>query len=203
MKLYTSGASPFGRKVRVLIREAGLAEKVEEVMTLVSPVKSNPELGRANPLMKVPTLVTDDGFALFDSPVICEYLDSLNAGRKLFPSGGPARWTALRQQAVADGVLDAAILVRYQSTLCPPELHWTAWLDSQRAKWQQGLEFLEQEAKSLAAEATIGTVAIGVTLAWLDYRYGDVDWRPGCPLLAGWFESFNARPSMQATLPEG
>jgi glutathione S-transferase len=149
MKLYISSASPFARKVRLVAHEAGLAPQVEEVPTVVSPVKPNADLAKANPLMKLPTLVTDDGMALFDSPVICEYLDSLNTGRKLFPAAGPARWAALRQQAVADGILDAAIGVRYQTALAPKELQWTQWQDGQRAKWKQALDFLEADAKAL------------------------------------------------------
>ena len=93
MKLYINPQSPFARKARVVARETGLATQIEEVLATVSPVKANAEVGRANPLMKVPTLVLDDGSALFDSPVFCEYLDSLHAGRKLFPPPGNARWS--------------------------------------------------------------------------------------------------------------
>lgn len=201
MKLYISSASPFARKVRLVAHEAGLAPRVEEVPTVVSPVKPNADLAKANPLMKLPTLVTDDGMALFDSPVICEYLDSLNAGRKLFPAAGPARWAALRQQAVADGILDAAIGVRYQTALAPKELQWTQWQDGQRAKWKQALDFLEADAKALEGDPTIGSLTVAATLAWLDFRYGADDWRIGRPALAAWFAGFSQRPSMQATLP--
>jgi glutathione S-transferase len=201
MKLYISSASPFARKVRLVAHEAGLASRVEEVPTVVSPVKPNADLAKANPLMKLPTLVTDDGMALFDSPVICEYLDSLNAGRKLFPAAGPVRWAALRQQAVADGILDAAIGVRYQTALAPKELQWTQWQDGQRAKWKQALDFLEADAKALEGEPTIGSLAVAATLAWLDFRFGADDWRIGRPMLAAWFAGFSQRPSMQATLP--
>jgi glutathione S-transferase len=201
MKLYFNAASPYVRKVRLLIREAGLEARVEEVQTAVSPVKANAELARANPLVKIPTLVTDDGMALFDSPVICEYLDSLAGARKLFPAAGPARWLALRQQAVADGILDAAILVRYELAFCPKELHWPDWMDSQRLKWHQGLDFLEQDSASLGSEPTIGLLSIAAALGWLDFRYADDDWRISRPTLAAWFAGFSARPSMQATMP--
>jgi glutathione S-transferase len=202
MKLYFNAASPFVRKVRLLVREAGLESKVEEVTTAVTPLKPNAELARDNPLMKIPALVTDDGFALFDSPVICEYLDSLNAGRKLFPAAGPARWSALRQQAVADGILDAGILVRYQLAFCPKELHWQEWMDGQRAKWHQGLDFLEQDVAALAGEPTIGSLAVAAALGWLDFRYGDDNWRGSRPKLAAWFAAFSGRASMQATMPK-
>jgi glutathione S-transferase len=201
VKLYISSASPFARKVRLVAHEAGLAARIEEVATVVSPLKANGDLAKANPLMKLPTLVTDDGFALFDSPVICEYLDSLNAGRKLFPVPGPARWSALRQQAVADGILDAAIGVRYQTALAPKELQWTGWQDGQRAKWRQALDFLEADAQALAGEPTIGSISVAATLAWLDFRFGADDWRVGRPALAAWFAPFAQRPSMLATQP--
>jgi len=201
MKLHISSASPFARKVRLVAHEAGLAARIEEVPTAVSPVKPNADLAKANPLMKLPTLVTDDGMALFDSPVICEYLDSLNAGRKLFPAAGPARWAALRQQAVADGILDAAIGVRYQTALAPKELQWTQWQDGQRAKWKQALDFLEADATALEGDPTIGSLTVAATLAWLDFRFGADDWRIGRPMLAAWFAGFSQRPSMQATLP--
>jgi glutathione S-transferase len=157
MKLYISPASPFARKVRLVAHEAGLASRVEEIPTAVSPLKPNADLAKANPLMKLPTLVTDEGFALFDSPVICEYLDSLNAGRKLFPEAGAARWSALRQQAIADGILDAAISVRYQTALAPKALQWIDWQDGQRTKWRQGLDCLEADVLALQGEPTIGS----------------------------------------------
>src|SRR5215203_5755628 len=102
MKLFFNMASPFVRKVRVFARETGLDNRIEEIATGVSPVQENADLANANPLVKIPALVLDDGTTLFDSPVICEYLDSLHAGRKLFPAAGPARWTALRLQATGD-----------------------------------------------------------------------------------------------------
>ncbi|MBC7779017.1 MAG: glutathione S-transferase, partial [Proteobacteria bacterium] len=199
MKLYFNAASPFVRKVRLLVREAGLEARVEEIATAVSPLKVNEDLARANPLMKIPTLVTDDGQALFDSPVICEYLDSFNSGRKLFPGPGAARWSALRQQAIADGILDAAILVRYELAFCPKELHWPEWMDGQRIKWHQGLDVLEHDAAAFAGEPTIGTLAIAAALGWLDFRFGDDDWRASRPALAAWFAHFSERASMQAT----
>ena len=201
MKLYISPASPFARKVRLVAHEAGLASRVEEIPTAVSPLKPNADLAKANPLMKLPTLVTDEGFALFDSPVICEYLDSLNAGRKLFPEAGAARWSALRQQAIADGILDAAISVRYQTALAPKALQWIDWQDGQRTKWRQGLDCLEADAQALQGEPTIGSLSVAATLAWLDFRYGADDWRKGRPALASWLAVFGERPSMLATRP--
>jgi glutathione S-transferase len=201
MKLYISPQSPFARKARVVARETGLAARIEEVLATVSPVKPNAEVGRSNPLMKVPTLVLDDGSALFDSPVICEYLDSLHAGRKLFPPVGDARWMALRFQAVGDGILDAGILTRYETILRPKELQWADWKSGQREKWHAGLDLLERDAAALAGEPTIGSITAACALGWLDFRYGDEDWRPSRPALARWYEGFAARPSMRATAP--
>jgi glutathione S-transferase len=201
MKLYISPQSPFARKVRVVARETGLAPRIEEVLAAVSPVKANADVGRSNPLMKVPTLVRDDGTALFDSPVICEYLDSLHTGRKFFPPSGDARWAALRLQAVGDGILDAGILSRYETILRPEALRWADWIAGQREKWHGGLDFLEREAGALAGEPTIGSVTVGCTLSWLDFRYGDDNWRAGRPALARWYEGFAARDSLRATAP--
>ena len=201
MKLHYSPPSPFARKVRVFARETGLDQRIEEVATVVSPVKANTELAPANPLMKVPTLVLDDGTALFDSPVICEYLDSVHSGRKLFPPTGPARWTALRLQAAGDGILDAGILCRYEMVLRPKELNWRDWIEGQRGKWREGLDLLERSAGELEGEPTIGSITAACVLGWLDFRFPDDDWRGKRPKLARWYEKFSARPSMKATIP--
>ena len=145
--------------------------------------------------------MTDDGQALFDSRVICEYLDSRHGGAKLFPAAGPARWTALRRQAQADGILDAGILARYETLLRPEERRWPDWVAGQKAKMARALDALEQEAGSFGAAVDIGTIALGCALGWLDFRYAADDWRAGRPRLAGWFEGFAARPSMTATVP--
>ena len=201
MKLFFNTASPFVRKVRVFARETGLDGKIEEIATVVSPVQENASLTKANPLAKIPALILDDGTTLFDSPVICEYLDSQHAGRKLFPATGPARWTALKLQATGDGILDAGILCRYETAVRPREFQWTGWIAGQKMKWHGGLDALEREAVALEGEPTIGTIAVGCTLGWLDFRYGDDKWRDKRPKLARWHEKFSARPSMQATVP--
>src|SRR3954470_24384747 len=121
MKLRHNPASPYVRKVMVVAHELGLADKIELLSTAVSPVESNAALAAENPLVKIPALTTDDGQVLFDSPVICEYLDSLAGGGKVFPASGKARWTALCQQALGDGILDALILCRYEIAARPEE----------------------------------------------------------------------------------
>lgn len=201
MKLFFNNASPFVRKVRVFARETGLDGKIEEITTMVSPVQENASLAQAFPLTKIPALLLDDGTAVFDSPVICEYLDSLHAGRKLFPAAGPARWTALKLQATGDGILDAGILCRYEMAVRPKEFQWTGWVEGQKTKWRGGLDLLEREAATLDGEPTIGNITVACALGWLDFRYGDDDWRKNRPALARWFEKFAARPSMKATMP--
>ena len=158
MKLRHAAASPFVRKVMVLAHEQGLLGRIELVATAVSPVQTNDSLAAENPLMKVPSLATDDGQVLFDSPVICEYLDSLATGRKFFPVAGPARWTALRQQALGDGILDALVLTRYETTR-PEDKRWSGWTDGQLKKAHQGLAAVERE--DLSGPRTIGHVTFG------------------------------------------
>lgn len=148
--------------------------------------------------MKVPSLATDDGQMLFDSRVICEYLDSLAGGGRLFPAPGLARWTALRQQALGDGILEALILCRYE-LVRPEDRRWTGWTDGQMGKARQGLAAAERE--DLTGPRTIGPIAIGCMLGYLDFRFPDDGWRVRHPTLAAWYEATERLPSMQATKP--
>ena len=198
MKLRHAAASPFVRKVMVAAHELALAGRIELEPTNVSPILPNETLARDNPLMKVPSFVTDDGLVLFDSPVICEYLDSLAGGGMLFPAAGPERWTALRRQALGDGILDALVLVRYES-LRPEAKRWSGWTDGQTTKAHQGLAAAEQEG--LSGFSTIGHVAIGVMLGYLDFRFPEDGWRRRHSRLAGWYEQIAERPAMRLTRP--
>jgi glutathione S-transferase len=198
MRLRHSPGSPFVRKVMVVAHEHGLADHIEIVPTSVSPLRANAELARDNPLMKVPALTTDDGQVLLDSPVICEYLDGLGAGRKLFPPPSPARWTALTQQAIADGVTEAVILCRYE-TLRPEDKRWSGWTDGQMQKARGGLAALDLQG--LAGAPTIGHIAIACALGYLDFRFPDEGWRQRHPKLATWYHDFEQTPSMRATKP--
>lgn len=201
MKLYANKASPFARKVRVLVRETGLAGRVEETETVVSPIAANETLARDNPLVKIPALVTDSGETLFDSRVICEYLDTLHTGRKFFPASGPQRFTALRRQSLTDGILDAAVLCRYETAVRPETLRWKEWIEGQKRKIFGGLAVLEAETGSWGDEFAIGQVGAACVLGYLDFRFADWDWRGGHPQLKGWFERISARPSISATKP--
>ena len=198
MKLYYTPTSPFVRKVRVLAHELGLA--LETALLRPSPMTPDPVLSKQNPLSKIPALVLDDGTTLYDSPVICEYLDAL-AGGHLIPAQGPERWRILRVQALADGILDAGILIFYERSQRPAELHWESWIGGQSAKVNQGLDALEREVATLGGTIDLGQIACGAMLGWLDLRAPVGDFRLGRPGLAAWYREFLARPSMQATLP--
>jgi glutathione S-transferase len=198
MKLRHNLASPYVRKVMVCAHELGLAGKIELLDTVVSTVTVNETLAGENPLMKVPALVTDDGEVLFDSPVICEYLDSLAGRGKIFPTSGKARWTALCQQALGDGILDALILCRYEIAARPEEKRFAGWTEAQTRKAHQGLAALEKEDLS---GRTIGTITAGCTLGYLDFRFPNDGWRDRHPKLAQWYKTVEALPSMQATKP--
>jgi glutathione S-transferase len=201
MKLRYSPASPYVRKVMIVALEGGLAERIEKVPTAVAPVKTNDALQAENPLVKLPSLTTDAGETLYDSPVICEYLDSLHNAAPMFPAPGPARWNALRRQALGDGILDAAILIRYETTVRPKELQWTDWVDGQMRKVRGALDALEDER--LGGVFDIGTLTIGCALGYLDFRFPSEDWRKTRPKLAAWFGEISRRPSMKATEPQG
>jgi glutathione S-transferase len=203
MKLRYSPTSPFVRKVMVVALETGLVDRIEKIPTAVAPTKPNEDVARENPLVKVPALITDDGVVLYDSPVICEYLDSLHDGTKLFPAGGNPRWIALRQQALGDGMLEAAILNRYEQ-LRPKEYQWPEWIDGQMRKVRGAVAALEIEADQglLRGPVTIGLLTIGCALGYLDFRYAHENWRQRAANLARWYDDFAERPSMRQTVPQ-
>ena len=200
MKLLYSPASPYVRKVRVLAIEAGLMDRIELAKVTITPVGPDAALCASNPIGKIPTLVLDDGGALYDSRVICEYLDGLHDKNRMFPEHGEARWTALRRQALADGILDAAVGTRYETFLRPEELRWAEWVEGQLQKVRRSLDALEVEA--LGEGLDIGTISVACALGYLDFRYAQEGWRDSRPRLAAWYEGFSARASMSDTRPE-
>ena len=201
MRLWYNPASPFARKVRIVAREAGLAESIEELSIAVSPVKPHVELARENPLVKVPALATPDLGTLYDSAVICEYLDSLHRRTPLFPKAGPQRWRALRLQALGDGIMEAAVLLRYESAWRPQALQWSDWIAGQFGKVRGGLNALEREAAGWDDSFAIGQITAACVLGYLDFRFPQEVWRASCPALALWYEGIVRRPSMKATVP--
>ncbi len=198
MKLRYSPTSPYVRKVTVTAIETGLDSRIERHAT---DVREPPEdFLFDNPLGKVPTLTTDDGLVLFDSAVICEYLDSLHNGRKLFPTEVPQRWRTLRLMALGDGILDAAVLRRAE-VVRPEKEQSVSWIERQKGKVMRGLAMLEREVPRFHPEVTIGQITIGACLGYLDFRFPEEHWRIGRPMLADWYSMFMSRPSMEATMP--
>ena len=200
MKLYYSPTSPFVRKINAFAIETGLDNQIEWIRT--NPWQAEDILTAENPLSQVPTLITDDGMVLYDSSVICEYLDSLNSGPKLFPESGPARWPALRQQSLADGIIDAAVACRYEVVMRPEDKQWPPWIEGQMRKVRGGLDALENEHRDLTGALSIGQIAVACALGWLEIRLNE-NWRTQRPALSDWFDGFSLRPSMQATVPPG
>ena len=197
MQLIYAKPSPYSRKVRVVALEKGLAGRIEDVV--VSPMEDPAALLDANPLGKVPALRLDDGRCLYDSWVICEYLDSLCSTSRLIPDGD-ARFDVLRRCALADGVLDAAVTARLE-LLRPEDHRWAPWTDRQRRAIARGLAAMEQDLASLGASLTLAHIEFAVALEYLDFRLPDIAWRDAHPALAAWLGEFGQRPSMQATAP--
>ncbi|MFI4890590.1 MAG: glutathione S-transferase [Steroidobacterales bacterium] len=200
MKIFYSATSPYVRKCLVAAHELGLRERIELVAAAPHPINRDQSVVARNPLGKIPTLVTDDGIVLYDSRVVCEYLDTL-AGGSLFPAGGSARWTALVEQSLGDGILDAAVLMRYETFTRPENLRWPDWTAGQLDKVASGLAEIERRAGSFAARVDVGVISIGCALGYLDLRLTSLSWRDKHPAAAAWFGQFGARASMIATRP--
>jgi glutathione S-transferase len=201
MLLRHSHTSPFVRKVTVLLHETGLADRV--ALETVDGWSEPDDLTGENPLSMVPTLVMEDGRTLFDSPVICEYLDTRHAGPRMLPADGEARWQLLREQALADGILDCAVLIFMETVKRPEALRWGWWVELKQRAILRSLDHLERHAGRLDRPVDLGLISLGVALSYLDLRGAVGDWRPGRPALAAWHAGFAARPSMIATAPPG
>lgn len=197
MRLHWSPRSPFVRKVMIVCHEAGLIDRLSLVRTVVAMKAVNKELLSDNPLSKLPTLVLDNGTPLYNSVVICEYLDALHQGQRLFPTEPKAKWTALRRHALGDGLLDLLILWRNEREREHPA---EVFLEAFRTKFDATLDNLEQDAEGLAETPFgIGHVAIGCGLSYIDFRFPDLDWRRDRPRISEWHASFSERPSVRAT----
>lgn len=202
MKLLVSGFSPFVRKVLVSAHELGVGSKVETLPMAANPVVRDPALRAHNPLGKIPALILDDGRVLYDSRVICEYLDA-TFGPRLIPSGGQQRWEVLRRQALADGMLDALLLVRYESNTRAEAMRSADWVGGQFSKVDDAMAVAEREITALPRHSwpDLGAIATACALGYLDLRFPDRDWRASHPQLAAWYAEFSQRPSMQASAP--
>jgi glutathione S-transferase len=197
MKLLYSPASPYARKVLACAITRGLDQQIERVA--VNPNQSPPDLLVANPLSKIPCLITDDELSLFDSPVICEYLDSRGDALPMFPGHGAARWRALRFQAMGDGILDASVPRRWER-LKPQDEGRVAWIARQKAAVDRTLDMLELDPPHRIVD--IGSIAVACALGYLDFRFADEPWRPDHPRLAEWFVAFSANPGIAQTAPK-
>ena len=200
VKLFYAATSPFVRKCLVAAHELGLRDRLELLPAAPHPVNRDRTIVAHNPLGKVPTLIADDGTVLYDSRVICEYLNALGDGRLIAPQG-PARWRALTEQSLGDGIMDAAVLARYEATVRPEGLRWQDWTVGQLDKVTCGLAEIERRAPGLADRVDVGTIAVGCALGYLDLRFASLAWRERCPDTAVWFERFAARDSMSSTRP--
>jgi glutathione S-transferase len=204
MKLFYSSTSPYSRKVRLVILEKGLDAQVETV--LVDPFGASAALNAANPLGKVPTLLLDNGEALFDSPIICRYLDSLSNDQPLIPLAGWQQWTTLRWEALADGMTDAAYHIVMERRR-PASEQSSTWLAHWATEIQRSLQEMENKAAELAGDITLAHLAAGAAVGYLDLRMPDVLYEAACPQVAAyprllvWYEAFKTRPFMLATHP--
>ncbi|MDQ7018275.1 MAG: glutathione S-transferase N-terminal domain-containing protein [Robiginitomaculum sp.] len=199
MRLYYSQTSPYARKIRVVIAEKGLEDQVD--LNLCNPFENPESLRKINPLGKVPALILPEGTVLYDSRVIADYLDARSPRPALIPPNGAKRWAVLRQQALGDGITDAAVAM-VMETRRPAAQQSTHW----KTRWQSAIEralgVLETEISDLQRDSHLGQISIGCALGYLDFRLSDFDWRKSHPKTALWYADFAQRPSMRATAHE-
>jgi glutathione S-transferase len=200
MQLLYAATSPFVRKVVVLAAETGLAGDIERIDA--NPWDPEGNVPQVNPLGKVPALILDDGRVLMDSKLICEYLDSLHDGPKMYPEA-PERWETLRLAGLAEGALEAALATVIEKLRRPEEFVWAGWIDRQTGKIAAALDQLEAEAQQekFVGEVDIAQITLGCTLGYIDFRLGDLKWRDTRPGLASWYETFSRRASMIVSAP--
>jgi glutathione S-transferase len=204
LKLFHSPASPYVRKVLVSAHEKGIANKIELLPSAAGPVKRDQTIIPHNPSGKVPTAILPDGQPLFDSRVICAYVDTLSETPRLVPTSREERFRVLTLEALADSILDAALLCRYEMVMRPEEKRWIDWYNGQMEKIDSGLDDLSSNwLNRLQSSISAGTIAVACALGYLDFRFADKDWRTGRKALADWYEDFAERESMKATWPQG
>ncbi|SAI66231.1 glutathione S-transferase [Bordetella ansorpii] len=202
MKLLYAPTSPYVRKVMACAHLCGVADHIEWLDSAANPVNRDMRIAAHNPLAKVPTLILQNGRPLYDSRVICEYLADLSGNDHLFPIDGDARWQALTLQALGDGMLDAAMLARYELTARPAQWQWPAWREAQLVKVAAGLDAIESMASTLGVDhPSMGDVTLACALGYLDFRFPELDWRASHPQAARWNASIQALPALQSTIP--
>lgn len=204
IKLFHSPASPYVRKVLVTAHERGLIDRLEILPSAAGPVKRDMTIVKHNSTGKVPCALIEGDEPVFDSRVICAYVDSLAPAQGTLYPQGPERFRILTLEALGDSILDACLLCRYEVAMRPEALRWQDWYDGQMAKIDSGLDDLENRwFDLLGAGFHAGAVAVACTLGYLDFRFADKDWRGSHPKLAAWYEKASQRPSLQATQPAG
>lgn len=197
MKLLYQTHSPYARKALVFAHEVGLAQRIQVVHQETSPMRRNDLVFAENPLGKVPVLLRPGLSPIFDSDVICAYLDTLHEGRKLIPAEGEARWQALRVQAVAQGLADAGIALRWETVRRPQALRYPPLRDGYAEKLLASYDWLERELDH-SSPIHVGHIALATVLSWIEFRELP-GFRGNRPQLTAWFDAFETRPSMQAT----
>ena len=200
MKLYFSPTSPYVRKVMITAHEVGLADRIEMLGSAAHPVNRDRTIIAQNPLGQVPTLIADDGTVIADSRVICAYLNDLAKG-SVYPADAKARLQAEIDQALGDGILGAALILRYEVAVRPEALRWLDWISGQWDKIHTTLAHFEGHAPE--GRTDIGAITLASALSYLDLRFADYDWRKTHPNLAAWYATFEKRPSMVATVLKG
>lgn len=200
MKLLSSPLSPYGRKVRMTAKLKGVMDRID-VQIADSNIANNPVLKKENPLAKIPVLILDDGTQLFDSHVICEYLNSLTPSPTLFPAAGAERFNTLTLGALGDGMLDAALLLVYETRFRPEDKWVHSWMDRQQAKIDGALDKLVTNPPDWGAHPDYGHITIACALGFLDFRHGG-EWRVRHPGLVAWLDTFAAAtPAFAETKP--
>ncbi len=199
MKLHTTKRSPYARKVYVMAIEKGLKSQIELVMEDLA--NKSPELMKANPLGQVPTLIMDNGKALYDSPVIADYIDSLNKTPKLIPGGRTKKNFVLRLSAIADGMVDNAVQIFYENKKFA-ETRDDAKIKKHTDTLTRCFKVLEKETKKLSKELTMASIAVASAIGYIDFRLTELDWRKKNKKLSAWYEEFSQRPSMKQTEPK-
>ena len=201
LTLRSSPSSPFVRKVRIAASVLGLDREIGLVPA--DTMNASDTVRLQNPLDKIPSLVLEDGTVLFDSRVILEYLDHRAGGGRIIPTDIDARLAALRLQALADGMMDASVLLVYEGRWRAPERHEPKWIEHQAGKVERTLAALEAAPPALSPTPDVGQIALACALGYRDFRFGDA-WRRDRPRLVAWLDRFAARvPAFAATAPQG
>ena len=203
MKLFYAPQSPFARKVRAAAIELGLEERIQLEYAEVVPGRPNAEYARSrNPLRRIPALVTDSGETIFDSTVICEYLDALAGGGILIPQDVRHRWRVLTNHALAQGMCESVILIRYETWLRPESARWSDWVDDHWDKINSGLDWFEHSDSELNGPIDLAHLALGCLLGYVEFRWPRHGWRERFSSIGAWFAQLEQRPTFAKTKPE-